>query len=109
MLDTADDGPFTFINVFEIPEDEIDTFVAQWEERSRFMRSAQGHIVSELHRAVDPQMRFKVVNVSRWESQALFEAARRAPDYQAELTQNRAAGTWTPYGGPYRVAATSSP
>ena len=97
--------PMTFINVFDIPEDEIDTFVSRWEERSRFIRSSEGFLSAELYRAIDSDTRFKVINVTRWRSRAHFEAATNAPDYRADLDRYEQTSTWTPYRGFYRLAA----
>ena len=102
---TSDEGPVTFINVFDIPTDEIDPFIAKWRERSRFTTSAAGFISAELHRAIDSETRFKVINVTKWESLAHFEAATRAPDFRAELDQFEATSSWKPYRGFYRTVA----
>jgi len=107
---SADDGPITFINVFEIPEDEIDTFIAQWRQRSGLTTIADGFISAELHRAVD-DARFKLVNVSRWRSWADFEAATTDPGFRTELDQyvSATASSWTPNRGFYRTAVALSP
>jgi heme-degrading monooxygenase HmoA len=102
---TPDDGPITFINVFEIPVDEIDAFIAKWKERSRFITAADGFISAELHRAIDSEPRFKLINVTQWESLAHFEAATHAPDFRTELDQFAATSSWQPHRGFYRTAA----
>ncbi len=48
----VDEAPITFIDAFDIPANQIDTFITQWEHRSRLMSSADGFISAELHRAV---------------------------------------------------------
>ncbi|MEZ0362355.1 antibiotic biosynthesis monooxygenase [Mycobacterium sp. pUA109] len=103
---SADDGPITFINVFDIPEDEIDTFIAQWEHRSRLMRTADGFISAELHRATDSATRFQLINVSKWASRDQFEAATAAPEFRSELDAYASAtsSTWTAHRGIYRTA-----
>lgn len=104
--DTNDDA-VTFINVFEIPEDEIDTFIATWKERSRFTTTAEGFISAELHRAIGPDTEFKLVNVTKWESVADFEAATNDPEFRAELDKYQFSedSTWTAHGGFYNTAA----
>lgn len=103
----ADDGPITFINVFEIPVDEIDTFIAQWEHRSRLMISADGFISAELHRATDSETQFQLINVTKWTSRAHFEAATTAPQFRSELDAYASApsATWTAHRGIYRTVA----
>jgi heme-degrading monooxygenase HmoA len=99
MTDTTpDEGPVTF----------IDTFVAQWKSRSRLTGAADGFISAELHRAIDSDTRFKVINVSKWERLAQFRAATQAPEFRSELDTYAEAddSTWTPNRGFYRAAAT---
>ena len=102
----SDDGPLTFINVFEIPEDEIDAFIVNWESRSRLMTTADGFVSAELHRAITPDTEFKLINVSRWESMEHFRAATTDPQYRSELDRYQSAdeSTWTPHRGFYRTA-----
>ncbi|GAA3311159.1 antibiotic biosynthesis monooxygenase family protein [Streptomyces cinereospinus] len=99
------EGPVTFINIIDIAEDEIDTFVSRWKERSRFTTPAEGFISAELFRALDTDTRFKVVNITKWESRAHFQAAIQAPDFRAELDGYEQSSTWTPHRGFYGTAA----
>lgn len=96
----------TFINVIDISEDEIDEFIATWEDRSRFTESAEGFISAELHRAIGPDTEFKVINVSKWESMADFEAATNDPEFKAELEKYQFGddSTWTAHRGFYETA-----
>ncbi|WP_181719298.1 antibiotic biosynthesis monooxygenase family protein [Nocardia gipuzkoensis] len=70
----TDDG-VTFINVFEIPAEQIDEFVENWHERARIMRTAPGFRDVRLHRALLPDTRFQLVNVAHWDSAEACEAA----------------------------------
>lgn len=60
-----EDTSITFINVFDIPADEIEAFIAQWEHRSRLIRSADGFVSAELHRAIESETEFQLINVSK--------------------------------------------
>ncbi|GGF22769.1 antibiotic biosynthesis monooxygenase family protein [Subtercola lobariae] len=100
-----DDGPFTFINVFDIAEDEIDTFIKEWKQRSELMITADGFISAELHRAIDSDTHFKLINVAKYESLAQFEAATHDPKYRANLEKYASASTWKAHRGFYRTAA----
>ncbi|MEU2035750.1 antibiotic biosynthesis monooxygenase family protein [Nocardia amamiensis] len=73
------DNGVTFINVFEIPADEIDEFVENWHERARIMREAPGFRDVRLHRALLPDTRFQLVNVAHWDSVEACEAAGANP------------------------------
>lgn len=103
---SADDAPITFINVFDIPADEIDTFIAQWQHRSRLVSSAEGFISAELHQALDGETEFQLINVSKWRSRAQFETATQAAQFRRELDSYASApsSTWTAHRGIYRTA-----
>ena len=79
------DGPVTLINVFEVPVEQIDTFIAQWRERAKIMSAAPGFRDSRLHRALSPQTRFQIVNVAHWDSRQAWEAATANPEFQDRL------------------------
>ena len=56
------------INVFEVPEGRDDEFLAGWEEGKRFMERQPGCVSTALHRSLDPQARFRYINLAVWES-----------------------------------------
>jgi heme-degrading monooxygenase HmoA len=84
------DASVVLINVFELPDDEVDTFVAEWRERAEIMSKAPGFRDSRLHRALSPGTRFPVVNIAHWESRAAWEAAVSNPDFQRRVREQRA-------------------
>ncbi|HEX5256234.1 MAG TPA: antibiotic biosynthesis monooxygenase family protein, partial [Mycobacterium sp.] len=106
LVNTTDESAITFINVFDIPADGIDTFISQWEHRSRLISSADGFISAELHRAIDAGTEFQLINVSKWRSRAHFEAATHAPEFRRELDSYASApsSTWTAHRGIYHTA-----
>ena len=108
-MDTPE--PTTFINVFEIDEAEIDTFIDRWKQRSHRIAGAPGFISAELHRATDGDTRFRLINVTRWRSRADHEAATTEATYRAELDAygQAPATTWTPNRGFYRTAVALAP
>jgi hypothetical protein len=57
-------GPVTFINIFEVPVEQIDAFIAQWRERAKIMSTAPGFHHSRLHRALSSRTRFQIVRTS---------------------------------------------
>ncbi|NIH80320.1 antibiotic biosynthesis monooxygenase family protein [Amycolatopsis viridis] len=75
----------TFINVIELPADEVDAFVEQWRERAKLMRDAPGFRDSRLHRAQLPDTRFQLVNVAHWDSAEAWEAATGQPGFRAAM------------------------
>lgn len=65
----------TFINIFEVAAEQLDAFVAQWQQRAALMSTKPGFLDTRLHRARSSQSRFQLVNVAHWESQEAWEAA----------------------------------
>jgi heme oxygenase (mycobilin-producing) len=78
-------GPVTFINVFEVPVEQIDTFIAHWRELAKIMSAAPGFRDVRLHRALSSQTRFQMINVANWESPKAWEAATANSEFQEGL------------------------
>ncbi len=79
----ADAGPVTLINVFEIPAEQVDAFIEGWAERARNMTTQSGFRDTLLHRALSPEGRFQLVNVSHWDSAESTAAAHADPEWRA--------------------------
>ena len=71
------------INVFEVPEGRDEEFLAGWEEAKRFMEQQRGYVSTALHRSLDPQARFRYINVAVWETPEDFHAALNHPRFVA--------------------------
>lgn len=80
---SADTGPVTFINVFEIPADRVSGFLEGWAERARIMSTKQGFRDTRLHRALSPEGRFQLINVAHWDSVEAYAAAHADTEFQA--------------------------
>ena len=80
---SADAGPVTLINVFEIPAEQVDAFIEGWAERARIMTTHPGFRDTRLHRALSPEGRFQLVNVAHWDSAESTAAAHANPQWQA--------------------------
>lgn len=91
----SDDG-VTFINVFEIPAEQIDGFIEQWRERAKLMRDAPGFRDVRLHRALLPDTRFQLVNVAHWDSVEACEAAGANPTVVASVDTARTVASANP-------------
>ena len=65
----------TLINVFEVPESQIETVISAWEDARDFLSDEPGYIETSLHQSLQPNARFQLINVARWESQSAFLAA----------------------------------
>ncbi|MBO2456274.1 antibiotic biosynthesis monooxygenase family protein [Actinomadura violacea] len=75
----------TFINVIEIPADQVHAFVAGWRERAQIMSGMPGFRDYRLHRAVAAGTRFQLVNVARWADREAFQAAMANPEFRAAM------------------------
>ena len=64
------------INPFEVPEGaNDDEFLLGWDRAADFMREQAGFRSSSLHRALQPDARFRFINVAEWASPEDFQAA----------------------------------
>jgi heme-degrading monooxygenase HmoA len=63
-----DTGPITLINVFEIDSRDVELFLREWQERAQFMGRQPGFRSLRLHRALNPDSRFQLINVAEWDS-----------------------------------------
>ena len=82
----ANNSPVTLINVFEVPAEHVDVFIAQWRERAALMSTKPGFLDSRLHRALSSQARFQLVNVARWESSEAWQAATADTEFQERIS-----------------------
>lgn len=97
------DHGVTFINVLEIPADEIDGFIEQWRERAKIMSAAPGFRDVRLHRALLPDARFQLVNVAHWDSAEACTAAGANPAVVAAVDTAKRVASADP--ALYRVVA----
>jgi heme oxygenase (mycobilin-producing) len=81
-----DSGPITLINVFEIGTDDVERFLLEWQDRAQFLGRQPGFRSLRLHRALNPDSRFQLVNVAEWDSADALQAAT-AQDFFQQSTQ----------------------
>jgi heme-degrading monooxygenase HmoA len=72
---THDTGPITLINIFEISADDVDLFLQEWKDRAQFLGSQPGFRSLRLHRALNPNSQFQLINVAEWDSAEALDAA----------------------------------
>ena len=68
----------TLINAFEVPAGEEEQFLKSWHESAEHMRKAPGFISTKLHESLDPQAKFRFINVAQWESVQHFQEAMKS-------------------------------
>src|SRR5258708_37908977 len=89
------------INPFEVPQGQEEAFLKGWHAAAEHLRQAPGFLSTRLHESLDPQAKFRFVNVAEWESPQHFQAAMRTEAFQ----QIRAAMPFTAYPALYRAVA----
>jgi heme oxygenase (mycobilin-producing) len=104
---TSADGPVTFLNIFEIPREDVEAFTAGWRDRIALVEGAPGFRGAQLLEAVSSAERFQLVNVTWWDSEEAQRAATATPQLQASVATARSDDRQraTPNPGFYRVAA----
>ena len=58
----------TFVNLFEVPAGAESDFQARWERVNDYMRRKDGYLSHTLHRSLQPDARYRFVNVGSWAS-----------------------------------------
>jgi heme-degrading monooxygenase HmoA len=87
------------INSFEVPAGEEEQFLKAWHEASELLHHVAGFRSTRLHESLDPQAKFRFVNVAEWESPEHFQAAIRSEAFQ-QISQKL---PFTAYPALYRV------
>jgi heme oxygenase (mycobilin-producing) len=70
------------INPFVVPAGQEEEFLKRWREAAEHPRHAPGFVSTRLHESLDPQAKFRFVNVAEWESPQHFQAAMRTEAFQ---------------------------
>ncbi len=91
----------TLINPFEVPQGREEQFLKEWTEAAEVIRKEPGFLSSRLHKSLDPQAKFRFINVAQWESAQHFRAAMSKEAFQ-KLIQKM---NYIAYPGLYEVIA----
>lgn len=83
---SGEEPGITFVNAFELPAERIDEFLPHWLDRAKLMSKAPGFRDNRLHRAVDPDSRFQLVNIAHWDSPEAWRTAGSDPRFQQRLS-----------------------
>jgi len=68
----------TLINIFRVPAEATETFLAGWRDDQQFMAAQEGFLDGTMYRAADAEASYRFVNIARWRSQADMDTARQA-------------------------------
>lgn len=86
--------PLVLINLFSMPVELVDDFVAGWEASIAGAKDAPGFRGTRLHRSLDPDAPYPVVNVARWDSADDWRAAFEA-HFSRPRRSERAGSGWS--------------
>jgi len=70
------------INLFEVPPDADESFLAGWQRAREFLAAQGGYLGTRLHCSLGPAD-FRFANIARWSSPLMFARAIQQPDFQA--------------------------
>jgi heme-degrading monooxygenase HmoA len=73
--------PLVLINVFEVPAEEAEQFIAAWEKMRDYLKAQPGYIDTALHQAIAPEADFQFVNVAHWRTAEEFLAATQTSEF----------------------------
>ena len=93
--------PVVLINPFEVADGREEECLARWKATAAYMRRQEGFVSTKLHTSLDPQARFRFVNVAVWRSPEHFQRAVSTPEFQALVRQT----PFPHYPAVYQVAA----
>lgn len=82
------EAPVTFINLMEIPAQDIERFVADWNESSKIMGQMPGFITATLYRSLVAEAKYQLVTVGQWQSYDAWLAANNDPAYAQRLSED---------------------
>jgi heme-degrading monooxygenase HmoA len=85
--------PLFLINLFSMPAELVDDFVGGWEASTAAAKDAPGFRGTRLHRSLDPDAPYPVVNVARWDSAEDWRAA--FDQYFSRPRRGQAGGGWS--------------
>jgi heme-degrading monooxygenase HmoA len=87
------------INPFEVPRGQEEEFLRHWQAAAAQMQKAAGFISTRLHQSLDPQAKYRFINVAEWESPQHFQAAMGTEAFQ-EIARKM---PFASYGALYQV------
>jgi heme oxygenase (mycobilin-producing) len=74
----AQDSRVVLINVFEVPAAQETEVFQIWIKSKEFLEKQPGYVSTRLHKNIDPNGKFRFINVAEWTSPQHFQAATKA-------------------------------
>ena len=92
------------INPFEVQQGREDEALSMWETFAEYFRKQPGYISTKLHKAINPDAKFHLINIAEWESTEEFQSALNKPEFQ-DVVKNLP-NDITSYPGLYEIIRT---
>lgn len=92
------------INPFEVPKGKEGQALVMWEKYAEYFRRQPGYVSTKLHRSVNLDARFYLVNVAEWTTADSFLAALKNPELRT--IAEGSAEDFPHYPGLYEVIRT---
>lgn len=70
--------PVTLINPFVVPAAQETSLVENWKRTAAVFAGKPGYLDTRLHRSIDPNARFRFINVAHWSSAKTWIEAMKA-------------------------------
>jgi heme oxygenase (mycobilin-producing) len=74
----AQDSKVVLINVFEVAVAQEAEVLQTWTKSKEFLEKQPGYINTRLHKNIDPNGKFRFINVAEWASPQQFQSATKA-------------------------------
>ncbi len=71
----------TLINVFQVPPERDEEFLRLWEQANEMLQAASGYASTRLHRALQPDARYRFINVAELDSVEDWRAVVTSPEF----------------------------
>lgn len=89
-------NPIVLINLFEVPVETEESFITEWKGAADYLRQQEGFISTALRKSLNPQARFRYVNIAVWKSPEAFKNATNSKAFQpirVKIKETKAQGT----------------
>jgi heme-degrading monooxygenase HmoA len=80
-----EDDVVTLINPFIVPQEKLEETIIMWEQARDFLQQQTGYISTSLHQSIEPDSRYRLINVAKWKSIEAFKAASTKMRAEANL------------------------
>ncbi len=96
-------GHIIVINPLLVAKGREQDALAEYWKYSEYFGKQPGYVSSKIHRAINPEAKFYLVNIAVWKSAAHFQAALNSLELKKMVDVSTASGALIPNPGLYEV------